>query len=134
MPNGLHAYYLSGFGAQHRFDAQLSVANDPARADKLVINGESCFRCHAGGLNIRVDEVGLQLAPGSAARAYYPEPSKLAAQFQQDNAQYRGALKKLGYDEAMGEPIDRVIRTFKQDRGVEDIREQAGETDAVFGG
>ncbi len=63
----------------------------------------------------------------------YPAPAELAALFEKDNAVFRGAPAKLGYQQVGGEPIAVTCALFLKDRGLSDARQQRGETDAVFG-
>lgn len=133
LPNGLQAYMLSGFGAQHRFDADARVARDGRREDKLVLNGESCITCHAAGLNYRKDEVRPGLGGDSAAVAKFPDQATLDALFEKDNKRFQAALDALGYPEISAEPVARTLDVFKKDRSFRDFRTQRGETDAVFG-
>ena len=142
LPNGMQAYMLSGFGAQHRYDAVAQVARDTRREDRLVINGESCFACHARGLNTRQDEIGPYLRANAAnfsseqnqrfARLF-PEPATLDKIFADDNAQFAKAIAALGYEDIDSEPIAATVELFKTRTGYRDVRKQRGDTDAVLG-
>lgn len=135
LPNGLQAYMLSGFGAQHRFDALTQVARDERRADRIVINGESCITCHARGLNVRQDQArpGFDAATLARANSSFPEQSVIDELFKRDNARFAAALDRLGIPRSGAEPIGVTIDAFLSDRQLTDIRQQRGETDAVFG-
>lgn len=135
LPNGLQAYMLSGFGAQHRFDALTQVARDERRTDRIVINGESCITCHARGLNVRQDQARSEFDAATLERAgqLFPEQSVIDELFRRDNARFAAALDKLGIPRSGAEPIGVAIDAFLTDRGLTDVRQQRGETDAVFG-
>jgi hypothetical protein len=140
LPNGLQAYMLSGFGRQHRYDADSRVAHDTRRKDQLVINGESCFACHGNGLNKRIDEVRPIFTnnPARFSQSTLQQLDDLYSEdiyryFDQDNTRYLTALQELGFPQIKVEPINATISRFKTNRGIQDVRTQRGEIDAVLG-
>ncbi len=134
LPNGLQAYYISGFGAQQRYDADVRVARDGRRADGIVINGESCMTCHTHGVNIRQDEVRPALASKGQAidGNKFPTQAEISALFAGDAKIFAQAIAEMGYPDIPEEPIGPTIQMFIKRDGQPDTRTQAGEVDAVF--
>lgn len=137
LPNGLQGYMLSGFGEQHRYDAQAFVATDKRRGQDglrkcvggfescgYVINGESCITCHAEGINAPKKMVGTKGVSIEEANAL----------FQKDQERFVSALREMGYDDVSAEPVGDTLDRYKAHRGVTDQRQQGGEVEAVFGG
>ena len=143
LPNGMQAYYLVGFGNQHRFDVpagsgigSLPVASDMRRpqdglthcvggkaACGFVINGESCMSCHSAGVNAPTNPVGTTGATLAEMNEY----------IKQDRARFTGALSEMGFPEVSDEPILATCRLFLSDRGISDKRQQASEVPGLIG-
>ena len=143
LPNGLQAYYLVGFGNQHRFDVPApgksidpGVATDFRRPQDgvrpcvegkakcgIVINGESCMTCHGDGVRLPTDPVG---ANGATVE-------QVMNLIQQDRARFAQAIREMNFPQVSVEPIFASLLIFKKDRGFADVREQAGEVEAIFG-
>lgn len=143
LPNGLQAYYLIGFGNQHRYDVPApgksidpGVATDFRRPQDgithcvggkskcgIVINGESCMTCHYDGIRLPTDPVGTN---GTTM-------DQMMNLIKQDRARFAQAISEMNFTQITVEPIYATLLIFKQDRGFADVREQAGETEAIFG-
>jgi hypothetical protein len=146
LPNGMQAYYLIGFGDQHRFDVPaggisggtptLPVATDMRRPQDglrncvggkapcgYVINGESCMSCHSAGVNAPTNAVGTHGASLEEMNAY----------IRQDRERFTGALSEMGYPDVSEEPILSTCRIFLADRAVSDKRNQASEVPGLIG-
>jgi len=143
LPNGLQAYYLVGFGNQHRFDVpagsgigSLPVASDMRRPQDglthcvggkascgFVINGESCMSCHSAGVN----------APTSPAGTTGATLAEMNEYIKQDRARFTGALSEMGFPEVSDEPILATCRLFLADRGISDKRQQGSEVPGLVG-
>lgn len=143
LPNGMQAYYLTGFGDQHRFDVPApgksidpGVATDFRRAQDgvtqcvgnkpscgIVINGESCMTCHIEGVRLPAQVVGTNGATMDQMKQF----------LDQDRARFKQALTEMNFPQVSIEPIYGTLLIFKKDRGFADAREQAGEVEAVFG-
>jgi hypothetical protein len=143
LPNGMQAYYLTGFGDQHRFDVPApgksidpGVATDFRRGqdgvgqcvgDKpscgIVINGESCMTCHMEGVRLPAQVVSTNGATMEQMKQF----------LDQDRARFKQALTEMNFPQVSIEPIYGTLLIFKKDRSFADKREQAGEVEAVFG-
>ena len=144
LPNGLQAYFLTGFGDQHRYDVPAfgaggispGVASDSRRPQDgltrcvggkqpcgIVINGESCMTCHASGINSVTSSAG-------ANNATVDEMTKLISQ---DRARFASALQEMGIDPNAAEPIYGTLNAFRTRSGVTDKRVQASEVSGLTG-
>jgi len=144
LPNGLQAYYLVGFGNQHRYDVPgpggLSidppVATDYRRPQDglhpcvggkavcgYVINGESCMTCHGDGVNIPKDPAGTN---GISM-------ADMTNLMNQDRARFAGAIKEMGFTTVTDEPIFATLNIFRNDRNVADKRNQGSEISGLTG-
>jgi hypothetical protein len=143
LPNGMQAYYLTGFGDQHRFDVPApgksidpGVATDFRRAQDgvtqcvgnkpscgIVINGESCMTCHMEGVRLPAQVVGTNGAT----------MDQMKQLLDQDRARFKQALTEMNFPQVSIEPIYGTLLIFKKDRSFADAREQAGEVEAVLG-
>ena len=144
LPNGLQAYYLVGFGNQHRYDVPgpggLSidppVATDYRRpqdglhpcvggkaACGFVINGESCMTCHGDGVNI----------PKNPAGTNGISMADMTNFMNQDRARFAGAIKEMGFTTVTDEPIFATLSIFRNDRKVVDKRSQGSEISGITG-
>ncbi len=136
LPNGLQGYMLSGFGLQHRYDAQAFVATDANRTQDglrrcvggvshcgYVINGESCITCHTAGVKLAPKVKGVK----GATREEFDDF------FAKDIARFQTAIDEMGYPEVHEEPVRVTLTAFKEDRGIEDKRAQGGEIEGVTG-
>ena len=147
LPNGLQGYMLSGFGGQHRIDAQSIVATDRNRPDDglsrcsggasscgYVINGESCIVCHSSGINRPV----VQGAVFKGSTRLNDEEGKALADklFNGDSARFTKALLKIRADMHLGEtpnePVKEAVSRYKEFRKVDDRRQQGPEVAPVF--
>ena len=144
LPNGLQAYYLTGFGNQHRYDVPAPgggsidppVATDYRRPQDgltrcvggkpgcgFVINGESCMTCHGTGVNI----------PKTPAGTNGISLADMTTLINQDRARFGGAIKEMGYDTKIDEPIFATLNIFRSDRKVADKRAQGSEVSGITG-
>jgi len=144
LPNGLQAYYLTGFGNQHRYDVPgpggLSidppVATDYRRPQDglhpcvggkascgFVINGESCMTCHGDGVNI----------PKTPAGTNGISMVDMTNLMNQDRARFAGAIKEMGFTTVTDEPIFATLSIFRNDRKIADKRSQGSEISGITG-
>ena len=144
LPNGLQAYYLVGFGNQHRYDVPAPgggsidppVATDYRRPQDglhpcvggkavcgYVINGESCMTCHGDGINI----------PKNPAGTNGISMADMTNFMNQDRARFAGAIKEMGFTTVTDEPIFATLSIFRNDRKVADKRSQGSEVSGLTG-
>ena len=144
LPNGLQAYYLVGFGNQHRYDVPAPgggsidppVATDYRRPQDglhpcvggkavcgYVINGESCMTCHGDGINI----------PKNPAGTNGISMADMTNFMNQDRARFAGAIKEMGFTTVTDEPIFATLSIFRNDRKVDDKRSQGSEVSGLTG-
>ena len=143
LPNGLQAYFLVGFGHQHRYDVpgpggsiDPAVATDSRRPQDglhpcvggmascgFVINGESCMTCHSGGVNI----------PQSTGGTTGASLAEITALLNQDRARFAGAIKEMGFAGVAIEPILGATKIYRTDRNVSDRRTQKSEVSGLTG-
>ena len=128
LPNGLQAYLLvtdEGF----RIDkAPINIVQDATHpTDSTIINGASCFSCHADGMNAAKDEVcAFAQTAGSFTpeqlseiEALYPPDEVFQPLLTADRDRFHQALRNAGIDPALrdpqgNEPITALIRRFER--------------------
>jgi hypothetical protein len=132
LPNGMQSYDLTGFISQRRWDVPTCVAQNKARDDKLVLNGQ-CFNCHSDGLIPFKDKVrGDNPNPSDYIKERFPEQREMDALVAKDQARYKAALAKIPYyDASYLTPLNEMIAVYAK-RAKADLREVSGGTFGAF--
>jgi Tol biopolymer transport system component len=122
LPNGLLGYYLADRGGRRLERAPVDIVSDPEKPDKTVEAGLSCFRCHAGGMIPKADQVRAHVLKNAQAfakedvelvKALYRPEAKLKDFVDQDNKRYREALDKVKVKADGAEVITTVTQHYE---------------------
>ena len=129
LPNGLQGYALWDAVGNRLNDADPNIVIDTMTplSNHKINNANSCTRCHNQGTIPFQDQVLAHVSANAAqflandvllVKSVYRGPAANAAIFKGDNAQFAGALKKIGIEPG-ADPMSIVTDQFLQDWTVE---------------
>jgi hypothetical protein len=133
LPNGLQGYFLVDAEGRRLDKAPGEIVSDPARPDRRVENGLSCFSCHVRGLipkddQLRAHALGNRVAfspdDRAAVLALYPQPARMRNLMKADTERFARALQAVGVSCEAPEPI--LTAALRYER-VLDLRRAAAE-------
>lgn len=135
LPNGLQGYMLTD-GVGKRIDkGPIAIVSHPARPDRIVINGLSCFDCHNKGMVRKDDQVGPAVA-GNAGftqqekdliAATYRDNAKLNERFTEDEQRFRTAVEATGAKTTyQSEPVFALASRYDAEISAEQFAAELG--------
>jgi formylglycine-generating enzyme required for sulfatase activity/mono/diheme cytochrome c family protein len=107
LPNGMQGYYLANNKGQKLDTAPTEIVhfrNRPSGKGFAIINGRSCFDCHANGIISKRDELRHNIKTSSSfsreqqnvlLKMYVPE-DRLNALYERDMRRFVSALDQIG--------------------------------------
>lgn len=126
LPNGLFGFYLADAAGKAIDKGPTNIvshAEAPPQFASAIVNGVSCFDCHAIGLIDKKDEIRsfvqanlADFTPQQLARVIqlYVKQAHFTRSIDRDNDVYRAALEELQIDETKPEPINLVYRIYNR--------------------
>jgi mono/diheme cytochrome c family protein len=127
LPNGLQAYLLVKADGAVINRAPTDIVKDATRKDVAIIDGISCIKCHAEGMNLNPrgnldDEVKAAASKDVTLTAdekqlialLYPAADAFRALHEQDSARFKAALRETGAT-TYPEPIAFLYYRFRAD-------------------
>jgi serine/threonine-protein kinase len=126
LPNGLLGFYLADAAGKAIDKGPLNIvshAESPPQFSSAIVNGISCFDCHALGLIDKKDEVRSFVQANvedfmpqqlSKVMQLYVKKALFTRSIDRDNDIYREALEDLQIDETKPEPINLVYRIYNR--------------------
>ena len=110
LPNGMQGYYLSTAAGDRLDDAPEKVVSYQVRPKNkgiTIINGRSCFECHAEGVLYKRDQFRKHIETTNLFNEpqrkllleMYVEQAELDAKFKSDRDAFLAALEKIGATE-----------------------------------
>lgn len=129
LPNGTQGYFLADNVGNRLDQANEEVVHDFTTnpVSPTIRNSISCMRCHYNGIIHAFDSVRASLStPGSQlgaqdaqiALSLYKGQPQVDAAMKADNATYANAMKRLGVDSALPDPISQVSDQFLGDLNI----------------
>ena len=138
LPNGMFGFIIADENSAIVEDSDILL--DTNQNNFRAITSVSCSNCHAQGLLPVVDEVrdialanarasGLNLDEVEQLETVFPEPTELAAVFEDDNDNFhRSALTLAGVPLTGGDPLSSVFFRFDTDLLLADAAGDLGVT------
>lgn len=123
LPNGFMGFFLetsAGLAIEKGPQGIVRNAEGPAEFVGAIINGISCFSCHAKGMLDKKDQVRdfaatnitFSQAEKDKINALYTLPATFTKAIKDDSQRYMDAQKAAGLDPALPDPVTPSFRQF----------------------
>jgi serine/threonine-protein kinase len=141
LPNGFMAFFLetaAGVAIEKGPQGIVRNAEGPAEFVGAIINGVSCFSCHAKGLLDKKDQIrtfvegstAFQPAEVDKVKKLYALPEAFSKAISDDSAKYLAAQAKAGIDTNAPDPLTPAYRLFYSKLSRADVSAELGISEA----